>query len=327
MQYDIALSFAGEDRKYVDQVASYLRRAGVEVFYDRYEQVDLWGKNLYEHLSDVYQNKARYTVMFVSRHYAEKLWTRHERRSAQARAFQESLEYILPARFDDSEVPGLLETVGYLDLRHLSPKQLAEAICEKLVRSGVALAPDPPRPFGSEEPAGSSSLVTVTVRDERDAPIAEVDVLLVASNGTYLRGRTSSDGTVAFEVAKRRILTVFCAHPERPAFVSPEFDPVSDFSVTLPSVEGIGSLICIRGWDTIPGLKGSMNPIHDSSARLYAYTKNIAVDGGKRQPARFEIGKPLHFEDSDGHERFVAFMAVIADCFLVEHRQIALPAA
>ncbi|MGQ7261732.1 toll/interleukin-1 receptor domain-containing protein [Vreelandella sp. V005] len=327
MQYDVALSFAGEDRDYVDQVAGYLRRAGVDVFYDRYEQVDLWGRDLYEHLSDVYQNKARYTVMFISCHYAEKLWTRHERKSAQARAFRESQEYILPARFDESEVPGLVETVGYLDLKHFSPEQLSDAICEKLVRSGVELTPEPLRPAGDEAPAASPSLVTIAVRDEQDAPIPEVDVLLIASNGTYLRERTSENGTAAFEVAKRRTLTLFCAHPERPAFVSPEFDPVRDFSVTLPSIEGIGSLICIRGHNVIPGLKGSMNPIHDSSARLYVYTKNIAVDGGKRQPASFEIGKPLHFEDSGGHECFVTFVAVIADCFLVEHKKVASSAA
>lgn len=327
MEYDVALSFAGEDRDYVDQVAGYLRRAGVSVFYDRYEQVDLWGKDLYEHLSDVYQNKASYTVMFISKHYAEKLWTRHERKSAQARAFRESREYILPARFDDSEVPGLVETVGYLNLEHLSPEKLADAICEKLVRSGVALTPEPARPVGDEAPAVSPSLVTIGVRDDQNVPIPEVDVLLVASNGTYLRARTGEDGTAAFEVAKRRTLTVFCAHPDRPAFVSPEFDPVSDFSVTLPNIEGTGSLICIRGHTTIPGLNGSMNPIHDSSARLYVYTRNIAVDGGKLQPARFEIGKPLHFEDSGGRERFITFMAVIADCFLVEHKQVVSTAA
>lgn len=322
MDYDVALSFAGEDREYVDQVAGFLQRAGVAVFYDKYEQVDLWGKDLYEHLSDVYQNKARYTVMFISRHYAEKLWTRHERKSAQARAFRESGEYILPARFDDSEVPGLTDTVGYLDLRNLSPQQLAEAIKEKLVRSGIVLAPEPPRPSASQEVATSSAHVTVSVRNDEGGPIAGADVFLVASNGTYLRGRTSAEGTDTFEVAKRRTLTVFCSHPERPGFVGPEYDPVRDLSITLPQVEGTGSLISVGGWDTIPGLKGSMNPIHDSSAHLYVYTKNIAVDGGRGQPASFQIGNPLHFEDSSGQERFVTFVAVIADCFLVEVRNV-----
>lgn len=137
MEYDIALSFAGEDREYVEKVADYLRLANVKVFYDKYEQVDLWGKDLYEHLSDVYQNKARFTVMFISCHYARKLWTQHERKSAQARAFREKGEYILPARFDNTEVPGLNATVGYVDLRHLSPAKLAEAIREKLTQVGT----------------------------------------------------------------------------------------------------------------------------------------------------------------------------------------------
>ena len=37
-EFDIALSFAGEDRKYVDQVANLLRNSGVKVFYDLFEE-------------------------------------------------------------------------------------------------------------------------------------------------------------------------------------------------------------------------------------------------------------------------------------------------
>jgi hypothetical protein len=131
-KYDVALSFAGEDREYVNQVAEALRAKGVKVFYDDYEQADLWGKNLYEHLTDVYQTQARYTVMFISVHYARKLWTRHERRAAQARALNEHREYVLPARFDDTEIEGLLPTVGYVDLRSATPEELANLVVRKL---------------------------------------------------------------------------------------------------------------------------------------------------------------------------------------------------
>ncbi|WP_206919166.1 hypothetical protein [Alicyclobacillus suci] len=55
--YDVALSFAGEDRIYVEQVAEILHAIGVRVFYDRYVEDELWGKDLYTHLDDVYQNK------------------------------------------------------------------------------------------------------------------------------------------------------------------------------------------------------------------------------------------------------------------------------
>jgi TIR domain len=131
-QYDVSLSFAGEDRGYVDEVASCLREAGVRVFYDSYERVQLWGKDLYEHLDFIYSEAARYCVMFVSEHYAKKLWTNHERRSAQERALRENHEYVLPARFDATDVPGLRDTVGYVDLRETSPAELAELIRAKL---------------------------------------------------------------------------------------------------------------------------------------------------------------------------------------------------
>jgi hypothetical protein len=40
--FDIAFSFAGEDRAYVDTVARVLRDRGVKVFYDLFEETDLW---------------------------------------------------------------------------------------------------------------------------------------------------------------------------------------------------------------------------------------------------------------------------------------------
>ena len=109
--YDVALSFAGEDREYVGEVAAFLKANGVRTFFDDYERTELWGKDLYTHLDDVYRNQARYCVMFLSSHYKEKVWTNHERQSAQTRAFQESTEYVLPARFDDTEIPGITPTV------------------------------------------------------------------------------------------------------------------------------------------------------------------------------------------------------------------------
>jgi hypothetical protein len=131
-RYDVVLSFAGEDRRYVERVAKKLTLRGIRVFYDRYEQVELWGKDLYVHLSEIYSKTARYCVMFVSNHYVRKLWANHERRSAQERAFQENREYILPVRFDESKVPGLLETIGYLDLKGIEPSELARNIARKV---------------------------------------------------------------------------------------------------------------------------------------------------------------------------------------------------
>jgi hypothetical protein len=130
--YDVCLSFAGENRDYASECAEVLRNKGIRVFYDEYEEAELWGKDLYSHLHDVYSSFARYCVVFISEHYAKKLWTNHERRAAQARAFEENSEYILPARFDDTPIQGLPDTVGYIDLKGRSPEDLAALIGEKL---------------------------------------------------------------------------------------------------------------------------------------------------------------------------------------------------
>ena len=132
--YQVALSFAGEDRKYVQSVYQSLINEGVKVFYDQdeLERSTLWGKDLYEYLYDVYYKRARFCVMFISESYAQKLWTNHERRSAQARAFEENEEYILPARFDSTAIPGVRPTLGYIDLSTLKPEQFAREILRKI---------------------------------------------------------------------------------------------------------------------------------------------------------------------------------------------------
>ena len=131
-EYDVALSFAGEDRQHAEALAELLANKGYKVFYDVYEQAQLWGKDLYTQLSAIYKDKARYCVMFLSEHYAHKLWTNHERESAQARAFGEKEEYILPVRLDNTEIPGILRTLSYLDLRSGSIDKVYQALVEKL---------------------------------------------------------------------------------------------------------------------------------------------------------------------------------------------------
>jgi hypothetical protein len=131
-EYDVALSFAGEDREVARELASLLARRRVRIFFDEYEKAQLWGKNLYQHLQSVYRHKARFCVLFLSHHYAEKLWTKHELESAQARAFKESSEYILPLKLDDTEIPGINPTTGYVDVRVDSIGHIAELVLEKL---------------------------------------------------------------------------------------------------------------------------------------------------------------------------------------------------
>ena len=69
-QWDVALSFAGAQRDYVEQVARDLKAWGVRCFYDADEQTELWGRYLAEELPAIYGEQAAAVVMFVSAEYA-----------------------------------------------------------------------------------------------------------------------------------------------------------------------------------------------------------------------------------------------------------------
>jgi hypothetical protein len=132
LEYDVAVSFAGEDRPHAEALATVLRQHQVRVFYDSAEQANMWGKNLVEHFHDVYSRRARFCVMFVSSAYAAKAWPTHERRAALERAFQESArDYVLPVRIDSTPVPGLPSTVGYLSIE-IGIEEIARLLRDKL---------------------------------------------------------------------------------------------------------------------------------------------------------------------------------------------------
>ncbi len=69
--FAVALSFAGEDRPYVQQVAASLAARGIRYFYDDDEEqrIRLWGKNLGEELQRIYMTASHAVVMFVSAAY------------------------------------------------------------------------------------------------------------------------------------------------------------------------------------------------------------------------------------------------------------------
>jgi len=132
LEYDVALSFAREDRPQARELAKLLAFRGVKLFYDEFEEANLWGKDLAQHLHEVYAKKALYCIPFISMHYAKRAWPRHEIKASLAEAVLERPEYILPIKVDGTEIPGLAATVCYVDLREKSLSDIADLCCEKL---------------------------------------------------------------------------------------------------------------------------------------------------------------------------------------------------
>jgi hypothetical protein len=163
----------------------------------------------------------------------------------------------------------------------------------------------------------------IKVVDESGDPLDLASVTALADNGTYkdaVPHRTRL-GIARFQFQTRRRLRVLVGHPERPGAVIQDWDPIDNLRITLPASENTGSVIC-HGTGYIPGLEGRLEPILDARGRTYLYANNIAIRGGERQPASFEVGVPLSLEDANGTFMQVRVLHIQGDTSLLEYVRV-----
>lgn len=147
-RYEVAISFAGEQRNYAEALSRHLSQYGIAHFYDAENEAQLWGKNLGEEFHGIYTRKSRYVLMLISKEYIEKQWCRHERRSAMSEGLKRDQEFILPVRFDDSWPDGIPSDVHYVDGKKKSAAEVVALIAKKLgisLFSGKASSVPPPK--------------------------------------------------------------------------------------------------------------------------------------------------------------------------------------
>ncbi len=131
-EFDVAISFAGSERELAEALAEIVQAAGYRVFYDDFYPEMLWGKDLPVFFDEIYRNRSRFCVIFVSAEYLQRMWTDHERKSAVARQLEERSEYILPIKVDDSELPGVAPTLGHMSMKERTVEEIARLLIEKL---------------------------------------------------------------------------------------------------------------------------------------------------------------------------------------------------
>lgn len=148
-EYDVALSFAGEDRVLISVLVTELENRGVEVFYDFNESARLWGKDLELELAEIYAKEARYMIICLSDHYPVKDWTRFELEIGKRAAKKRPSEYLLPLHLAD-EVPvlvGLKDTIGFQKMQSLSE---VHRVADMIVRKVMQWEAPPQLDFGFE---------------------------------------------------------------------------------------------------------------------------------------------------------------------------------
>ena len=123
-EYDIAVSFAGEQRDYVAQTVAACQALGLRVFYDKDKNNSWWGKNFIREQRTVYSSRTRFFMPFISAEYLSKPIPMDEFSAAMMTAVKQGDGYILPVLMDDAEVPPdlLHPHIHYLRARDYTPQ-------------------------------------------------------------------------------------------------------------------------------------------------------------------------------------------------------------
>lgn len=136
-KYDFALSFAGEVRSIVAELAILLfEEHECSVFYDFNEQHKIIGEDLTDYFEPIYKSDAEFIIVFLDRNYPRKLWTNFESDKFKERFGEHAVIPIIfkgcePTQFDK------LANIGYLSFdpekeQSEQIKSIADIIVKKL---------------------------------------------------------------------------------------------------------------------------------------------------------------------------------------------------
>lgn len=131
--FDVGLSFPGEVRDLVDEVARNLEHliGPNAYFYDNNYVAQLARPSLDTFLQDIYRNRSKLIVVFISADYQHKNWCGIEFRAIRDIIAERKHQRIMFVRTDDGAVEGVFDTDGYVDARKFSPEKIAGFIKER----------------------------------------------------------------------------------------------------------------------------------------------------------------------------------------------------
>ncbi len=132
-RFRIALSFPGESRSFVEQVAEHLATAaGKErILYDKFYEAEFARVDLDTYLQRLYHDESELIAVFLCTDYERKEWCGLEWRAVRDLIKRRQVDSVMPLRFDDTEIPGLFSIDGYVWIGNRSPADIANLILER----------------------------------------------------------------------------------------------------------------------------------------------------------------------------------------------------
>ena len=132
--FDVAMSFPGEKRDLVAQIAQRLVQllGPNSVFYDAFYPGELAQPDLDTLLQNIYGQRSTLVVVVAGADYQRKNWCGLEFRAIKQRIWAKEHRKVMIVRTDDGVVDGIFETDGYVDAQRFDARDLAGMIAGRV---------------------------------------------------------------------------------------------------------------------------------------------------------------------------------------------------
>lgn len=132
--FDVAFSFPGEVRGYVESIAAELEKeiGPNSYFYDNNYKAQLARPSLDTLLQEIYSSRSKLIVVFLCEKYQEKEWCGIEFRAIKEIIMDRDHQKVMFIKMDEGKVDGIFKTDGYIDGRSDTPEKVAGYIQERV---------------------------------------------------------------------------------------------------------------------------------------------------------------------------------------------------
>ncbi len=133
-RFRVALSFAGEKRPLVHEVAHLLAGQFTQerILYDKFHEAEFARPDLSTYLPDLYNKQADLVVAIMCPRYDEKEWTGLEWRAIHHLIQTRQVDRLMLCRFERATASGLFGGEGWVELDGRSPHDAASLILQRL---------------------------------------------------------------------------------------------------------------------------------------------------------------------------------------------------
>lgn len=129
-EYDVAISFAGENRDVARKFACKLEIFDINVFFDELYEANLLGKALTRQFTRIFNNDSAFVVGLLDSHHKEKVWPTFERETFKKRVAEEAF---IPIYLDDTVFLGIPADIYGIDLKARITDEIIDDAVIKIV--------------------------------------------------------------------------------------------------------------------------------------------------------------------------------------------------